>query len=118
MFSFQFGLSGSKASFTPFVDPRVYQTSPSEGDSDSAAGEKTLIKTSPPSIAQFRLNSRPSSAVRQRAAETGAGPTQRSQEDLCGQRQPDQHQASQRHARNPQIQEALQLRDPVRRAMG
>uniref|UniRef100_A0A8C6UBJ3 non-specific serine/threonine protein kinase n=1 Tax=Neogobius melanostomus TaxID=47308 RepID=A0A8C6UBJ3_9GOBI len=33
---FQFGLSGSKSSFTPFVDPRVYQTSPSEGDSDSA----------------------------------------------------------------------------------
>uniref|UniRef100_A0A8C6UHW1 non-specific serine/threonine protein kinase n=1 Tax=Neogobius melanostomus TaxID=47308 RepID=A0A8C6UHW1_9GOBI len=27
---------GSKSSFTPFVDPRVYQTSPSEGDSDSA----------------------------------------------------------------------------------
>uniref|UniRef100_A0A8C6UG72 non-specific serine/threonine protein kinase n=1 Tax=Neogobius melanostomus TaxID=47308 RepID=A0A8C6UG72_9GOBI len=32
----EFGLSGSKSSFTPFVDPRVYQTSPSEGDSDSA----------------------------------------------------------------------------------
>uniref|UniRef100_A0A096M7S3 non-specific serine/threonine protein kinase n=1 Tax=Poecilia formosa TaxID=48698 RepID=A0A096M7S3_POEFO len=35
--SLQFGLSGSKASFTPFVDPRVYQTSPSENDESSAA---------------------------------------------------------------------------------
>ncbi|XP_072314058.1 TRAF2 and NCK-interacting protein kinase-like isoform X3 [Eucyclogobius newberryi] len=33
----EFGLSGSKSSFTPFVDPRVYQTSPTDGDSDSAA---------------------------------------------------------------------------------
>ncbi|XP_008397416.1 TRAF2 and NCK interacting kinase a isoform X9 [Poecilia reticulata] len=33
----EFGLSGSKASFTPFVDPRVYQTSPSENDESSAA---------------------------------------------------------------------------------
>ncbi|XP_038148299.1 TRAF2 and NCK interacting kinase a isoform X15 [Cyprinodon tularosa] len=33
----EFGLSGSKASFTPFVDPRVYQTSPSENDETSAA---------------------------------------------------------------------------------
>ncbi|KAM4723996.1 TRAF2 and NCK interacting kinase a isoform 11-T11 [Anableps anableps] len=33
----EFGLSGSKASFTPFVDPRVYQTSPSENDENSAA---------------------------------------------------------------------------------
>uniref|UniRef100_A0A8C6U8A4 non-specific serine/threonine protein kinase n=1 Tax=Neogobius melanostomus TaxID=47308 RepID=A0A8C6U8A4_9GOBI len=40
---FQFGLSGSKSSFTPFVDPRVYQTSPSEGDSDSAEGTAPLI---------------------------------------------------------------------------
>nr|XP_043903800.1 TRAF2 and NCK interacting kinase a isoform X9 [Solea senegalensis] len=30
----EFGISGSKASFTPFVDPRVYQTSPSENDDD------------------------------------------------------------------------------------
>ncbi|KAK7904457.1 hypothetical protein WMY93_017064 [Mugilogobius chulae] len=33
----EFGLSGSKSSFTPFVDPRVYQTSPTDEDSDSAA---------------------------------------------------------------------------------
>ncbi|XP_027855830.1 TRAF2 and NCK interacting kinase a isoform X3 [Xiphophorus couchianus] len=33
----EFGLSGSKASFTPFVDARVYQTSPSENDESSAA---------------------------------------------------------------------------------
>uniref|UniRef100_A0A671QAC4 non-specific serine/threonine protein kinase n=1 Tax=Sinocyclocheilus anshuiensis TaxID=1608454 RepID=A0A671QAC4_9TELE len=32
----QFGMgSGSKASFTPFVDPRVYQTSPTEDDEDN-----------------------------------------------------------------------------------
>ncbi|KAI1882770.1 hypothetical protein AGOR_G00238350 [Albula goreensis] len=29
--------SGSKASFTPFVDPRVYQTSPTDDDENSAA---------------------------------------------------------------------------------
>lgn len=28
--------SGSKASFTPFVDPRVYQTSPTEEDEDAS----------------------------------------------------------------------------------
>lgn len=33
----EFGLSGSKASFTPFVDPRVYQTSPGDNDESSAA---------------------------------------------------------------------------------
>ncbi|XP_054470287.1 LOW QUALITY PROTEIN: TRAF2 and NCK interacting kinase a [Anoplopoma fimbria] len=33
----EFGLGGSKASFTPFVDPRVYQTSPSENDDDNSA---------------------------------------------------------------------------------
>ncbi|XP_053700708.1 TRAF2 and NCK interacting kinase a isoform X8 [Synchiropus splendidus] len=34
----EFGLGGTKASFTPFVDPRVYQTSPSGNeDEDSAA---------------------------------------------------------------------------------
>uniref|UniRef100_A0A671QLL9 non-specific serine/threonine protein kinase n=1 Tax=Sinocyclocheilus anshuiensis TaxID=1608454 RepID=A0A671QLL9_9TELE len=32
----EFGMgSGSKASFTPFVDPRVYQTSPTEDDEDN-----------------------------------------------------------------------------------
>ncbi|XP_072546603.1 TRAF2 and NCK interacting kinase b isoform X9 [Salminus brasiliensis] len=29
--------SGSKASFTPFVDPRVYQTSPTEDDNENSA---------------------------------------------------------------------------------
>ncbi|XP_077418129.1 TRAF2 and NCK interacting kinase a isoform X11 [Vanacampus margaritifer] len=33
----EFGLAGSKASFTPFVDPRVYQTSPSDENENSAA---------------------------------------------------------------------------------
>uniref|UniRef100_A0A8C1E3K2 non-specific serine/threonine protein kinase n=1 Tax=Cyprinus carpio carpio TaxID=630221 RepID=A0A8C1E3K2_CYPCA len=34
----EFGMgSGSKASFTPFVDPRVYQTSPTEDDEDNLA---------------------------------------------------------------------------------
>ncbi|XP_051543258.1 traf2 and NCK-interacting protein kinase-like isoform X4 [Myxocyprinus asiaticus] len=34
----EFGMgSGSKASFTPFVDPRVYQTSPTEDDEDNSA---------------------------------------------------------------------------------
>ncbi|KAM9708339.1 TRAF2 and NCK interacting kinase a isoform 9-T9 [Menidia menidia] len=33
----EFGVSGSKASFTPFVDPRVYQTSPSEDDEENSA---------------------------------------------------------------------------------
>ncbi|XP_057179158.1 TRAF2 and NCK interacting kinase b isoform X2 [Triplophysa rosa] len=33
----EFGMgSGSKASFTPFVDPRVYQTSPTEDDEDAS----------------------------------------------------------------------------------
>lgn len=32
----QYG-SGSKASFTPFVDPRVYQTSPTEENSENSA---------------------------------------------------------------------------------
>ncbi|XP_056593994.1 TRAF2 and NCK interacting kinase b isoform X1 [Triplophysa dalaica] len=33
----EFGMgSGSKASFTPFVDPRVYQTSPTEEDEDAS----------------------------------------------------------------------------------
>ncbi|XP_037341722.2 TRAF2 and NCK interacting kinase a isoform X12 [Pungitius pungitius] len=33
----EFGLGGSKSSFTPFVDPRVYQTSPSENDDETSA---------------------------------------------------------------------------------
>ncbi|KAM6912339.1 TRAF2 and NCK interacting kinase a isoform 3-T3 [Xenentodon cancila] len=33
----EFGMGGSKASFTPFVDPRVYQTSPSENDNENSA---------------------------------------------------------------------------------
>ncbi|XP_029350321.1 TRAF2 and NCK interacting kinase a isoform X3 [Echeneis naucrates] len=33
----EFGLGGSKASFTPFVDPRVYQTSPSENECENSA---------------------------------------------------------------------------------
>ncbi|KAM8916957.1 TRAF2 and NCK-interacting protein kinase-like isoform 10-T10 [Spinachia spinachia] len=33
----EFGLGGSKSSFTPFVDPRVYQTSPSENDDETCA---------------------------------------------------------------------------------
>uniref|UniRef100_A0A3Q2VP08 non-specific serine/threonine protein kinase n=1 Tax=Haplochromis burtoni TaxID=8153 RepID=A0A3Q2VP08_HAPBU len=33
----EFGVGGSKASFTPFVDPRVYQTSPSDDNDNSAA---------------------------------------------------------------------------------
>ncbi|XP_051969528.1 traf2 and NCK-interacting protein kinase-like isoform X2 [Xyrauchen texanus] len=34
----EFGMgSGSKASFTPFVDPRVYQTSPTEDDEENSA---------------------------------------------------------------------------------
>uniref|UniRef100_A0A8C6Q7I6 non-specific serine/threonine protein kinase n=1 Tax=Nothobranchius furzeri TaxID=105023 RepID=A0A8C6Q7I6_NOTFU len=38
-FFLQFGLGGSKASFTPFGDPRVFQTSPGEmDDENSAAG--------------------------------------------------------------------------------
>uniref|UniRef100_A0A3P8URV7 non-specific serine/threonine protein kinase n=1 Tax=Cynoglossus semilaevis TaxID=244447 RepID=A0A3P8URV7_CYNSE len=35
----EFGLGGSKASFTPFVDPRVYQTSPGEDDDANFANE-------------------------------------------------------------------------------
>lgn len=43
VFLYQFGLGGgSKASFTPFVDPRVYQTSPTDdNDESSAAGKYT-----------------------------------------------------------------------------
>ncbi|XP_046689640.1 TRAF2 and NCK interacting kinase b isoform X11 [Silurus meridionalis] len=37
----QYG-SGSKASFTPFVDPRVYQTSPTEENSENPAAALTV----------------------------------------------------------------------------
>ncbi|KAM9354582.1 TRAF2 and NCK interacting kinase a isoform 1-T1 [Pholidichthys leucotaenia] len=33
----EFGMGGSKSSFTPFVDPRVYQTSSSENDNENSA---------------------------------------------------------------------------------
>ncbi|XP_060938833.1 TRAF2 and NCK-interacting protein kinase-like [Limanda limanda] len=33
----EFGVGGSKSSFTPFVDPRVYQTSPSDNDDENSA---------------------------------------------------------------------------------
>uniref|UniRef100_A0A7N6FIH3 non-specific serine/threonine protein kinase n=1 Tax=Anabas testudineus TaxID=64144 RepID=A0A7N6FIH3_ANATE len=33
----EFGVGGSKTSFTPFVDPRVYQTSPGENDNENSA---------------------------------------------------------------------------------
>ncbi|XP_051941447.1 TRAF2 and NCK interacting kinase a isoform X24 [Hippocampus zosterae] len=33
----EFGLGGSKSSFTPFVDPRIYQTSPSDENENSTA---------------------------------------------------------------------------------
>ena len=36
----QFGVGGSKASFGPFVDPRVYQTSPDEDDDENSAAGK------------------------------------------------------------------------------
>lgn len=58
------------------------------------------------------------SHVCQRAAEAGAGPAKRSQEDLGGERQPHKHQTPQRHAGDPEVQEALQFGDPVRRTLG
>uniref|UniRef100_A0A8C1TFW5 non-specific serine/threonine protein kinase n=1 Tax=Cyprinus carpio TaxID=7962 RepID=A0A8C1TFW5_CYPCA len=40
----EFGMgSGSKASFTPFVDPRVYQTSPTEDDEDNPEQEQARL---------------------------------------------------------------------------
>lgn len=43
---YQFGLgSGSKASFTPFVDPRVYQTSPTDDNDESSAAGKYTSQT-------------------------------------------------------------------------
>uniref|UniRef100_A0A3Q1HIY7 non-specific serine/threonine protein kinase n=1 Tax=Anabas testudineus TaxID=64144 RepID=A0A3Q1HIY7_ANATE len=36
-YMFLFGVGGSKTSFTPFVDPRVYQTSPGENDNENSA---------------------------------------------------------------------------------
>ena len=47
-----------------------------------------------------------------RAAEDGG------KEGLHGEREPHQHAAPQRHARDPQVQEEVQLGDPVRRALG
>uniref|UniRef100_A0A9J8CH17 non-specific serine/threonine protein kinase n=1 Tax=Cyprinus carpio carpio TaxID=630221 RepID=A0A9J8CH17_CYPCA len=42
----EFGMgSGSKASFTPFVDPRVYQTSPTEDDEDNPASDFLFCHT-------------------------------------------------------------------------
>ncbi len=39
----QFGHgSGSKASFSPFVDPRVYQTSPTDDSDESSAAGKYI----------------------------------------------------------------------------
>lgn len=38
--------SGSKASFTPFVDPRVYQTSPTEDDEDASGKTAYIALTS------------------------------------------------------------------------
>lgn len=40
----QFGVGGSKASFTPFVDPRVYQTSPGENDDENSAAGKQSVQ--------------------------------------------------------------------------
>uniref|UniRef100_A0A8C9U8F8 non-specific serine/threonine protein kinase n=1 Tax=Scleropages formosus TaxID=113540 RepID=A0A8C9U8F8_SCLFO len=39
--------SGSKASFTPFVDPRVYQTSPTDEDNENSAAGKWTAATVP-----------------------------------------------------------------------
>lgn len=59
----QYGMgSSTKASFTPFVDPRVYQTSPTdedeEDDESSAAGEEAgpggLVISVLSSIAQWQ----------------------------------------------------------------
>uniref|UniRef100_A0A8D3CZ85 non-specific serine/threonine protein kinase n=1 Tax=Scophthalmus maximus TaxID=52904 RepID=A0A8D3CZ85_SCOMX len=47
----KFGMGGSKASFTPFVDPRVYQTSPSENDEDNSLWLNLLLRQE-----QARLN--------------------------------------------------------------
>uniref|UniRef100_A0A8C6W0I1 non-specific serine/threonine protein kinase n=1 Tax=Nothobranchius furzeri TaxID=105023 RepID=A0A8C6W0I1_NOTFU len=38
-FFLQFGLGGSKASFTPFGDPRVFQTSPGEMDDENSQAQ-------------------------------------------------------------------------------
>lgn len=37
------GGGGSKASFTPFVDPRVYGTSPTDDDDDTNSASGTLL---------------------------------------------------------------------------
>lgn len=44
-------MGGSKASFTPFVDPRVYQTSPGENNEEnSAAGNPNSVVLSGGSV--------------------------------------------------------------------
>ncbi|XP_016134495.1 TRAF2 and NCK-interacting protein kinase-like [Sinocyclocheilus grahami] len=53
----QFGMgSGSKASFTPFVDPRVYQTSPTEDDEDNPASAHFADELLRQEQEQARLN--------------------------------------------------------------
>ncbi|XP_051971299.1 traf2 and NCK-interacting protein kinase-like [Xyrauchen texanus] len=53
----EFGMgSGSKASFTPFVDPRVYQTSPTEDDEDSSASAHFTDELLRQEQEQARLN--------------------------------------------------------------
>uniref|UniRef100_A0A673MER7 non-specific serine/threonine protein kinase n=1 Tax=Sinocyclocheilus rhinocerous TaxID=307959 RepID=A0A673MER7_9TELE len=53
----EFGMgSGSKASFTPFVDPRVYQTSPTEDDEDNPASAHFTDELLRQEQEQARLN--------------------------------------------------------------
>ncbi|XP_056105086.1 TRAF2 and NCK interacting kinase b isoform X4 [Rhinichthys klamathensis goyatoka] len=53
----EFGMgSGSKASFTPFVDPRVYQTSPTEDDEDNPASAHFADELMRQEQEQARLN--------------------------------------------------------------
>ncbi|KAM6917973.1 TRAF2 and NCK interacting kinase a isoform 2-T2 [Lycodopsis pacificus] len=52
----EFGLGGSKASFTPFVDPRVYQTSPSENDDDDENSAEAMFGNELQRQEQARLN--------------------------------------------------------------
>ncbi|XP_075963850.1 TRAF2 and NCK-interacting protein kinase-like isoform X2 [Anarhichas minor] len=52
----EFGLGGSKASFTPFVDPSVYQTSPSENDDDDENSAEAMFGNELQRQEQARLN--------------------------------------------------------------
>ncbi|KAG1944080.1 TRAF2 and NCK-interacting protein kinase [Pimephales promelas] len=53
----EFGMgSGSKASFTPFVDPRVYQTSPTEDDEDNLTSAHFADELMRQEQEQARLN--------------------------------------------------------------